>query len=62
MQIINIELLFLLIIITITLLFKTVILKSIHKEYFEDICKSKLSDREYLEHMIHHHQIAIDMS
>jgi len=34
----------------------------IHKEDFKDICKSKLTDLEYLEHMISHHQIAIDMS
>ena len=57
MQIFNLELLILLVIIIIAL-----ILKHIYKEDFEDICKSKLTDREYLEHMIHHHQIAIDMS
>ena len=33
-----------------------------HKQHFEDSCKSKLTDREYLEHMIPHHQVAIDMS
>ena len=31
-----------------------------HKEL--DICSKYLSDREYLEHMIPHHQVAIDMS
>jgi uncharacterized protein (DUF305 family) len=41
-----------------------IILKSspIHKENFENTCKSVLTDREYLEHMIQHHQVAIDMS
>ena len=41
-----------------------IILKSlpIHKENFENTCKSTLTDREYLEHMIPHHQVAIDMS
>jgi uncharacterized protein (DUF305 family) len=34
----------------------------IHKEDFENTCKSELTDREYLEHMIPHHQVAIDMS
>ena len=34
----------------------------IHKEDFTDICKSKLTNREYLEHMIPHHQVAIDIS
>jgi len=40
------------------------LLKSLpeHKENFENTCKSKLTDREYLEHMIPHHQVAIDMS
>lgn len=33
-----------------------------HKQHFEGSCKSKLTDREYLEHMIPHHQVAIDMS
>lgn len=33
-----------------------------HKNHFEDTCKSKLTEREYLEHMIPHHQVAIDMS
>jgi uncharacterized protein (DUF305 family) len=32
-----------------------------HK-HFEDTCKSTLTEREYLEHMIPHHQVAIDMS
>jgi uncharacterized protein (DUF305 family) len=36
--------------------------KSIYKDNFENICKSKLTDQEYLEHMIPHHQVAIDMS
>ena len=27
-----------------------------------DICRGKLTDREYLEHMIPHHQVAIDIS
>jgi len=35
---------------------------SIHKENFKNICKSKLTDLEYLEHMIPHHQVAIDIS
>ena len=34
----------------------------VHKEKLENICESKLTDREYLEHMIPHHQVAIDMS
>jgi uncharacterized protein (DUF305 family) len=34
----------------------------VHKESLENICESKLTDREYLEHMIPHHQVAIDMS
>jgi len=40
------------------------LLKSLptHKENFENTCKSELTDREYLEHMIPHHQVAIDMS
>jgi len=33
-----------------------------HKQHFEGSCKSKLTDREYLEHMIPHHQVAVDMS
>jgi uncharacterized protein (DUF305 family) len=33
-----------------------------HKEDFKNICNSKLTDREYLEHMIPHHQVAIDIS
>lgn len=60
MLIYNIKLLFFLILILLLLMF--LILKSIPKEYFKDICKSKLTDHEYLEHMIQHHQIAIDMS
>jgi len=35
---------------------------SMHKEDFKNICNSKLTDREYLEHMIPHHQVAIDIS
>ena len=31
-------------------------------EHFKDPCKDYLSDNEYLEHMIPHHQVAIDMS
>ena len=33
-------------------------------EYFKqsDICTANLTDREYLEHMIPHHQVAIDIS
>ena len=27
-----------------------------------DICRGRLSDREYLEHMIPHHQVAVDIS
>jgi uncharacterized protein (DUF305 family) len=57
MEINNIELLIFLILILLFLMFKP-----FHKENFKNICKSKLTDREYLEHMIHHHQIAIDMS
>jgi uncharacterized protein (DUF305 family) len=34
---------------------------TIHKQHYEDTCKSKLTDREYLEHMIPH-QVAVDMS
>ena len=34
----------------------------VNKEDFKDICKSKLTNREYLEHMIPHHQVAIDIS
>ena len=33
-----------------------------YSEYFKDPCKDYLSDNEYLEHMIPHHQVAIDMS
>jgi uncharacterized protein (DUF305 family) len=33
-----------------------------HKENFKNICNSKLTDREFLEHMIPHHQVAIDIS
>ena len=32
------------------------------KKETKNICRGKLSDREYLEHMIPHHQVAIDMS
>jgi len=32
-----------------------------HKKHFEDTCKSTLTEREYLEHMIPH-QVAFDMS
>jgi uncharacterized protein (DUF305 family) len=60
MQICNIKLLIFLILLFSMLLF--LMSKSIHKEKIKDICKSKLTDREYLEHMIPHHQIAIDMS
>ena len=35
---------------------------SMHKEDFINICNSKLTDREFLEHMIPHHQVAIDIS
>ena len=35
---------------------------SMHKEDFKNICNSKLTDREFLEHMIPHHQVAIDIS
>ena len=31
-------------------------------EHFKDPCKDYLSDNEYLEHMIPHHQVAVDMS
>jgi uncharacterized protein (DUF305 family) len=34
---------------------------TIHKQHFEGSCKSTLTDREYLEHMIPH-QVEIDMS
>ena len=43
-----------------TSMFIITIIKS--KEYFKDPCKDYLSDNEYLEHMIPHHQVAIDMS
>lgn len=33
-----------------------------YNESFKDPCKDYLSDDEYLEHMIPHHQVAIDMS
>jgi uncharacterized protein (DUF305 family) len=33
-----------------------------HLQLSSDPCKDKLSDLEYLEHMIPHHQVAIDMS
>ena len=33
-----------------------------YNENFKDPCKDYLSDNEYLEHMIPHHQVAIDMS
>ena len=33
-----------------------------YKEDFDNICNFKLSDCEYLEHMIQHHQVAIDIS
>ena len=62
MLICDIKLLIFLILILMLLLLMFLILKPIDKEDFEDICKSKLTDREYLEHMIQHHQIAIDMS
>ena len=28
----------------------------------KNICKDNLTDKEYLEHMIPHHQVAVDMS
>lgn len=59
MQINNIKILIFLILI-LMLLFP--MLKSIHKENFENVCKFKLTDCEFLDHMIQHHQIAIDMS
>jgi uncharacterized protein (DUF305 family) len=51
-------------IILVLFLIITLILQSLsmHKEDFKNICKSKLTDSEYLEHMIPHHQVAIDMS
>jgi uncharacterized protein (DUF305 family) len=33
-----------------------------HSKLSSDPCKGELSDLEYLEHMIPHHQVAIDMS
>ena len=33
-----------------------------YSEYLKNPCKDYLSDDEYLEHMIPHHQVAIDMS
>jgi uncharacterized protein (DUF305 family) len=41
-----------------------ILLKSlpVYKEEYENTCKSELTDREYLEHMIPHHQVVIDMS
>ena len=28
----------------------------------KDVCRGTLTDREYLEHMIPHHQVAVDIS
>ena len=36
--------------------------KNIVYEKFKDICRGNLTDLEYLEHMIPHHQVAIDIS
>ena len=38
-------------------------MKKNKEAYTEDnVCRGKLSDREYLEHMIPHHQVAVDIS
>jgi uncharacterized protein (DUF305 family) len=49
-------------IIIILLLLLIIFYLFIKKEEFKNICTSKLSDIEYLEHMIPHHQVAIDIS
>lgn len=36
--------------------------KTIEKFQEKNVCRGKLTDREYLEHMIPHHQVAVDIS
>jgi uncharacterized protein (DUF305 family) len=36
--------------------------KTVEKFEEKNICRGKLTDREYLEHMIPHHQVAVDIS
>jgi uncharacterized protein (DUF305 family) len=50
------------IIIILILLILIIFYLFIKKEKFKNICNSKLTDLEYLEHMIPHHQVAIDIS
>ena len=42
-------------------LFLFIILKN-NKENFEEPCSNNLSDLGYLQHMIPHHQVAVDIS
>ena len=35
---------------------------NLHESKPSDICRGKLTDEEYLEHMIPHHQVAVDIS
>ena len=51
----------------IILLFLIILILSIGKKNVEgynerNICRGKLSDKDYLNHMIPHHQVAIDIS
>ena len=40
----------------------TLILRN-KEQYNEDnVCRGKLTDKEYLQHMIPHHQVAVDIS
>ena len=52
----------LIIIILIILILLTISYISKEHFYTTDICRGKLSDIEYLEHMIPHHQVAVDIS
>ena len=36
--------------------------KNLLKKMESNICRSRLSDKQYLQHMIPHHQVAIDIS
>lgn len=36
--------------------------KTVEKFEEKNVCRGKLTDREYLEHMIPHHQVAVDIS
>lgn len=53
---------YLIILIIIIIIYIIVQSLPIYKEVFKNICESKLTDCEYLEHMIQHHQVAIDIS